>query len=140
MQAPPTTQTLLLRLARNVNWHEPPEALAADTRKLLNETMARGSDEDIREARALFSEERPADVYRNAPPGLYSRSHWAYWGLVLLGDPEARRVGTSGITARRTPSSTASQDLWARESRSSFAEWAAKYGNRVRKCRYDSSR
>lgn len=79
----------LLRLARNVNWYEPPEAVAADTRKLLNETMARGSDEDIREARALFSEEQLADAYRNAPPGLYSRSHWAYWGLVLLGDPEA---------------------------------------------------
>ena len=24
-----------------------------------------------------------------APPGLFSRRHWAYWGLTLLGDPEA---------------------------------------------------
>ena len=37
----------LLRLARHVNWYEPPETVVGDTRKLLNETMARGSDGDI---------------------------------------------------------------------------------------------
>ena len=29
------------------------------------------------------------DAYRTAPPGLFSGPHWAYWGLMLLGDPEA---------------------------------------------------
>ncbi len=80
----------LLRLARQVNWYEPPAVVAADTRKLLNEVMARGSNADIEEAWALFSEAQLADAYCHAPPGLYSRRYWSYWGLVLLGDPEAR--------------------------------------------------
>ncbi len=79
----------LLRLARHVNWHEPPDTVAANTRKLLNETMARGSDIDIGEARELFSQQQFIDAYRHAPPGLFSRRHWAYWGLALLGNPEA---------------------------------------------------
>lgn len=79
----------LLRLARHVNWYEPPERVVADTRKLLNETMARGSDGDINEAWALFSKEQFINAYRHAPPGLFSRRHWAYWGLTLLGNPEA---------------------------------------------------
>lgn len=79
----------LLRLARHVNWYEPPEVVAADTRKLLNETMARGSDGDMEEAGVLFSREQFIDAYRHAPPGLFSRRHWAYWGLMLLGNPEA---------------------------------------------------
>ena len=87
--AEPDRTSRLINLARHVNWYEPPETLAADTCKLLNETMARGSDTEIKEARALFSVERFADAYRHAPAGLYSRRHWAYWGLVLLGDSEA---------------------------------------------------
>ena len=79
----------LLRLARHVNWYEPPETVVADTRKLLNETMARGSDRDMDEAWALFSKEQFIDAYRHAPPGLFSRRHWAYWGLTLLGNPQA---------------------------------------------------
>ncbi len=79
----------LLRLARHINWYEPPETVAADTRKLLNETMARGSDVDFEEAWALFSREQFIDAYRHAAPGLFSRRHWAYWGLMLLGNPEA---------------------------------------------------
>ncbi len=79
----------LLRLARHVNWYEPPETVAANTRKLLNETMARGSSHDIEEAWSLFSKEQFVDAYRHAPPGLFSRRHWAYWGLTLLGDPKA---------------------------------------------------
>ena len=79
----------LLRLARHINWYEPPETVAADTCKLLNETMARGSDVDIEEAWALFSREQFIDAYRHAAPGLFSRRHWAYWGLMLLGNPEA---------------------------------------------------
>ena len=79
----------LIRLARNVNWYEPPEEVAADTRKLLNETMARGSHEDMNEAWALFSRDQFIDAYRHAPPGLFSRRHWAYWGLTLLGNAQA---------------------------------------------------
>ena len=85
----PALSPRLIRLARNVNWYEPPEEVAADTRKLLAETMARGSAEDIAEAQALFSEEQFCDAYRTAPPGLFPRPHWAYWGLMLLGDPQA---------------------------------------------------
>ena len=79
----------LIELARRVNWYEPPEEVAADSRKLLVETMARGSAEDIEEAQTLFSEEQFRDAYRNAPPGLFGRPHGAYWGLMLPGDPEA---------------------------------------------------
>ena len=78
-----------IELARRVIWYEPPEEVAADTWKLLAQTMARGSAEDIVEAQALFSKEQFCDAYRNAPPGLFSGPHCAYWGLMLLEDPEA---------------------------------------------------
>ena len=85
----PARSSRLLRLARHINWHEPPETVAADTRKLLNETMARGSDVDIEEAWALFSREKFIDAYRHAAPGLFSRigrghagpEALPYWGL-----------------------------------------------------------
>ncbi|MCY3941270.1 MAG: hypothetical protein OXG29_09370 [Gammaproteobacteria bacterium] len=85
----PDRHSRLLRLSRNVNWYEPPETVAADTRKLLNEAMARGTNEDIEEAWALFSKDEFVDAYQHAPSGLFSRRHWAYWGLTLLGNPEA---------------------------------------------------
>ena len=79
----------LIRLARNVNWYEPPEAVAAKPLQLLAETMARGSADDIVQAQALFSEKQFREAYRGAPPGLFDRPAWAYWGLKLLGSPEA---------------------------------------------------
>ena len=85
----PSSHARLIRLARNVNWYEAPEAVAANPGQLLVETMARGSADDILEAQALFSGEQFQDAYRNAPPGLFDRRNWAYWGLKLLGAPEA---------------------------------------------------
>ena len=79
----------VIRLARSVNWYEPPERVADDPCRLLAQVMALGAAEDIYEAQALFSEKQFCAAYRNAPAGLFDRSGWAYWGLKLLGSPTA---------------------------------------------------
>ncbi|MCY4263421.1 MAG: hypothetical protein OXE78_01005 [Gammaproteobacteria bacterium] len=79
----------LIRLAQNVNWYESAESVAANTRQLLNEIMALGSNQGIEEAFDLFTDAEFIDAYHHAPTGLYSYRHWAYWGLMLLGDQKA---------------------------------------------------
>ena len=82
-------KTRLLRLAQHVNWYESAEAVIADAPKLICETMARGSDFDIAEARELFSRKQFIDAYRKAPPGLFTRKKWACWRLCLMGKEDA---------------------------------------------------
>lgn len=82
-------QARLIRLARSVNWYEPPEQVAGDTCKLLAEVMARGSLSDVVEATELFTNDQFRGAYRRAPAGLFGRRHWAYWGIRLFGDAQA---------------------------------------------------
>jgi hypothetical protein len=47
--------------------------------------MARGSTQDIVTVQQRYSEEDFKKAYLHAPPGLFSKRAWAYWGLMLLG-------------------------------------------------------
>lgn len=74
-------------IARRVNWYTPPDRLLANVDLFLCQVMARASTEDIVAVQQRFSAEQFRHAYRHAPPGLFTKRAWAYWGLVLLGDP-----------------------------------------------------
>jgi hypothetical protein len=79
--------TSLEDIARRVNWYTPPDHLLADTDRFLAQVMARGSADDVIAVQRRFSAEAFESAYRHAPPGLFSKRAWAYWGLILLDDP-----------------------------------------------------
>ena len=78
---------VLEQIARRVNWYAAPEELLANTDLFLSQVMARGSTEDIIAVQRQFSRDDFRKAYRKAPPGLFSRRAWAYWGLMLLDNP-----------------------------------------------------
>ena len=79
----------LEQVAKRVNWYTPPAEVLANPRTFLCEVMARGAIEDINTTRQHYDKDTFIDAYRHAPPGLFDNPTWAYWGLVLLGDPQA---------------------------------------------------
>ena len=79
----------LEQVAKRVNWYTPPAEVLANPRLFLCEVMARGAGPDIVTARQHYDKDAFIDAYRHAPPGLFDNPSWAYWGLVLLGDPQA---------------------------------------------------
>ena len=79
----------LEQVAKRVNWYTPPAQLLANPRLFLCEVMARGAGPDIVTVQEHYDKAAFIDAYRHAPPGLFDNPSWAYWGLVLLGDPEA---------------------------------------------------
>lgn len=80
-----TANARLREIARRVNWYA--DVLLADVDLFLAQVMARGRTEDIVEVERRYSREALRQAYLHAPPGLFTRRAWAYWGLVLLGDP-----------------------------------------------------
>lgn len=77
----------LENIARRVNWYTAPRRLLANVDLFLSQVMARGSLEDIIAIQQQFSPEQFRHAYLHAPPGLFTKRAWAYWGLVLLDDP-----------------------------------------------------
>jgi hypothetical protein len=77
----------LEEIARRVNWYSDPDRTLGNTTLFLAQTMARGSADDIVAVDRHFSQEDFRKAYLEAPPGLFSRRAWAYWGLMLLDDP-----------------------------------------------------
>lgn len=77
---------LLEGIARRVNWYTDPRRVLADMDRFLNEVMARGSFADLLVILERYSTEDLRKAYLAAPPGLYTRRAWAYWGLKLLDD------------------------------------------------------
>ena len=75
-------------IARRVNWYTPPDRLLADTDLFLAQVMARGTADDIVTVQRRFSSEALGKAYLHAPPGLFSKRAWAYWGLILLDNPK----------------------------------------------------
>jgi hypothetical protein len=82
-----TLDAALENVARRVNWYTEPVRLLADADLFLCQVMARGSIEDIVATHHRYSWEDFQRAYRRAPPGLFSKRAWAYWGLMLLNDP-----------------------------------------------------
>lgn len=74
-------------IARRVNWYTAPDRLLANVDLFLSQVMARGSTEDIIAVQQRFSSEEFKHAYLHAPPGLFTKRAWAYWGLMLLDDP-----------------------------------------------------
>lgn len=75
-------------IARRVNWYTPADCLLADTDQFLAQVMARGAADDIVTLQQRFSTEALRKAYLHAPPGLFSKQAWAYWGLILLDNPD----------------------------------------------------
>lgn len=78
-----------LAVAKRVNWYTPPEKVVANPKLFLAQVMARGGTDDIIWMQRRYSTQELQDAYRNAPAGLFRRRCWAYWGLKLLGAPDA---------------------------------------------------
>lgn len=78
---------LLESVARRVNWYTDPRRVLADADRFLNQVMARSSFADLLVILDRYSTEDLRKAYLVAPPGLYTRRAWAYWGLKLLDDP-----------------------------------------------------
>lgn len=74
-------------IARRVNWYTEPTQVLANTNLFLSQVMARGLTEDVIAVLRRYSDDDFRNAYINAPPGLFSKRAWAYWGLVLLNDP-----------------------------------------------------
>jgi hypothetical protein len=81
----------LQEIARRVNWYSDGARLLADVDLFLAQVMARGTADEIVDVQRHFSETDFRRAYRCAPPGLFTRRAWAYWGLVLLDDPHCPR-------------------------------------------------
>lgn len=79
--------TSLEDIARRVNWYTPADRLLANTDLFLCQVMARGTADDIVAVQQRFSTEDMKRAYLHAPPGLFTKRAWAYWGLMLLDDP-----------------------------------------------------
>jgi hypothetical protein len=78
----------LEEVARHVNWYTDPSRLLANASLFLCQVMARGTIEDIVTTQRQYSWEEFRKAYLCAPPGLFSKRAWAYWGLMLLDDPK----------------------------------------------------
>ena len=76
----------LENIARKVNWYTNPEQVLSNTDLFLSQVMARGLADDIVEVLQHYPKEDFQKAYINAPPGLFSKRAWAYWGLVLFND------------------------------------------------------
>jgi hypothetical protein len=79
--------TSLQEIAKRVNWYTDPERLLADVDLFLSQVMARGGTKDVVAIQQRYSQEALRKAYLGAPPGLFTRRAWAYWGLMLLGNP-----------------------------------------------------
>ena len=82
------TPKSLEEVARSVNWYTQPAQVLAHRCRFLCEVMARGTLEDILAVRGHYSWEDFRQAYLQAPPGLFTPRAWAYWGLMLLDDPD----------------------------------------------------
>lgn len=64
-------------------WWMTPEEAGAQPMRLLQQVMALGLPEHVREARQRWSKEDFRSALRTAPPGLFDPRSWAYWHAVL---------------------------------------------------------
>lgn len=92
--------TKLEQIAQRVNWFTPPDEVM-ETNIFLNLVMARATFEDTVSVFKHYSEAQFREAYTNAPAGLYSNRSWAYWGLKLMGDPDALPHPGLGVSAKR---------------------------------------
>jgi|SRR5882724_3785837 len=80
--------TDLEKIARRVNWYMPADQLLAEPDLFLAQVMARACEDDLIATQSQFSTEDFKRAYLRAPPGLFTKRAWAYWGLMLLGNAD----------------------------------------------------
>jgi hypothetical protein len=78
----------LEEIARRVNWYTTPERTLANRYLFLAQVMARGTTEDVAVIQHHFEIAELRSAYLQAPPGLFNKRAWTYWGLMLLSDPD----------------------------------------------------
>lgn len=76
----------LEQVAKRVGWYSDPARLLANPDLFLARVMARGGSEDVVEVLRHFPIDALRRAYLHAPPGLFTKRAWAYWGLVLVND------------------------------------------------------
>lgn len=81
-----TRDVALRDIAMRVNWYTEPHVLLADLDLFLAQVLARGRTEDVVAIQRRFSTEALQQAYLRAPPGLFTKRAWAYWGWMLLGE------------------------------------------------------
>ena len=80
---------LLECTAKRVNWYTTTEDLVRAPKSIIAQVMSRGNAMGISAIQSQFSLEEQREAYLAAPPGLFDRRSWAYWELILFGDPKA---------------------------------------------------
>lgn len=74
-------------VARGVNWYTNADLLLTDVDRFLCQVMARGLADEIIATQQHFTREQFKKAYRAAPPGLFTKRAWSYWGLMLFDNP-----------------------------------------------------
>jgi hypothetical protein len=75
-------------IACRINWYTKPDKLLGNLPLFLAQVMARGSADDIVTIQRRFAPQALREAYLSAPPGLFTKRAWAYWGLMLLNDSQ----------------------------------------------------
>ena len=77
----------LKAIAKRVNWYSEPDELLANVNLFVAQVMARGTTDDVVAIQQAYPRQAFVSAYLNAPPGLFSKRAWSYWGLMLLDEP-----------------------------------------------------
>ena len=85
------TDINLKAIAKRVNWYTEPDVLLANVDLFVAQVMARGTTDDVIAVQKTYLLPTFVNAYLNAPPGLFSKRAWSYWGLVLLDQPDRPR-------------------------------------------------
>ena len=84
----------LMRIARKVVWHDPPDRTLADPPTFLAHLMVYGSPADVAMVERYIPEEEFRRALQNASAGVFTRDAWAKWHArlgILLVPPLPRR-------------------------------------------------
>ncbi len=83
----PRTPELEAVAARLV-WFKSPEAALQSPAHFLAYFFAYGTPEDAKTVRQYVNDDALREALDHAPPGIIDARSWAYWNLILGGDPE----------------------------------------------------
>ena len=93
----------LLRVAKRMVWFKTPEEALADPFLFLSYAMTYGTVDDLRVARAHFTDDELRQALRAGIPGVFDARSWAYWHAVLGIRP------TPSLPTRKLPDTTTSR-------------------------------
>ena len=81
----------LKAIAKRVNWYSESDVLLSNVDLFVAQVMARGTTDDVIAVQNAYPLQAFVSAYLNAPPGLFSKRAWSYWGLMLLDQPDRPR-------------------------------------------------